>query len=236
MPRMLIPTARPDGTRIVDVRNKKPFAELVDFDTKSYAYPPGVEHKRMSDHTKQLEMGKSTNLIADMTIGGAKPDEIVRAVRHSMVVIDAQKHDLNYKQSEKDNRIQELKDKYQGGGGAATIISRAKSEQRIGVRKRNWKPDPETGEVTYRETPEYYPVYKKLKDGTVVEETRERTIKTTRMAYEKDARNLMSGPNHEGQPIERVYAKYANDMKELGNRARKEALDTPLLRRPMRQK
>jgi hypothetical protein len=101
----------------------------------------------MSDHTKQLEMGKSTNLIADMTIGGAKPEEIVRAVRHSMVVIDAQKHDLNYKQSEKDNRIQELKDKYQGGGGAATIISRAKSEQRIGVRKRNWKPDPETGEV-----------------------------------------------------------------------------------------
>lgn len=49
------------------------------------------------------------------------------------------------------------------------------------------------------------------------------------MAYEKDARNLMSGPNHEGQPIERVYAKYANDMKALGNRARKEALDTPLL-------
>lgn len=226
---MLIPTARPDGTRIVDVRNKKPFAELVDFDTKSYAYPPGVEHKRMSDHTKQLEMGKSTNLIADMTIGGAKPDEIVRAVRHSMVVIDAQKHDLNYKQSEKDNRIQELKDKYQGGGGAATIISRAKSEQRIGVRKRNWKPDPETGEVTYRETPEYYPVYKKLKDGTVVEETRERTMKTTRMAYEKDARNLMSGPNHEGQPIERVYAKYANDMKALANQARKEAMETPLL-------
>ena len=226
---MLIPTARPDGTRIVDVRNKKPFAELVDFDTKSYAYPPGVEHKKMSDHTKQLEMGKTTNLIADMTIGGAKPEELVRAVRHSMVVIDAQKHDLNYRQSEKDNRIQELRDKYQDGGGASTIISRASAEQRIPVRKRNWKPDPETGAVTYREEPEFYTVKKTLKDGTVKEETREKTIKTTRMAYETDARNLMSGPNHEGQPIERVYAKYANDMKALANQARKDALETPLL-------
>ncbi len=231
---LLIPTARPDGTRISDVRNKKAIQELVDFNPKMYEYPDGVEHKKMSDHTKQVQMGMVSNLITDMTIGGASPEELVRAVKHSMVVIDAQKHGLNYKQSEKDNRIDELRQKYQAkengkAGGASTIISRASAEQRIGVRKRNWKPDAETGEVTYRETPEYITTRKVMPDGTVKEETRERTIKTTRMAYEKDARNLMSGPNHEGMPIERIYAKYANDMKALANQARKEALDTPLL-------
>lgn len=36
-----------------------------------------------------LEMGKITNLITDMSIQGAKPDHVIRAVKHSMVVIDA---------------------------------------------------------------------------------------------------------------------------------------------------
>ena len=44
-------------------------------------------------------MGDVSNLITDMTIKGAKESEIARAVRHSMVVIDAEKHNLNYKQS-----------------------------------------------------------------------------------------------------------------------------------------
>ena len=54
------------------------------------------------------EMGKISNLITDMTIIGATDDELARAVRHSMVVIDAEKHHLDYKQSEKDNNIQAL--------------------------------------------------------------------------------------------------------------------------------
>ena len=56
-------------------------------------------------------MGKVPNLITDMTIRGAKSDEIARAVRHSMVVIDAENHHLDYVQSEKDNGIRSLKSK-----------------------------------------------------------------------------------------------------------------------------
>ncbi len=41
----------------------------------------------------QTEMGKISNLITDMT-KGATQDEFARAVRHSMVVIDAEKHKL----------------------------------------------------------------------------------------------------------------------------------------------
>ncbi|MCB5918328.1 hypothetical protein LJB56_15260 [Lachnospiraceae bacterium 210521-DFI.3.101] len=45
----------------------------------------------------QTEMGKISNLITDMTLRGATEDELARAVRHSMVVIDAEKHHLDYK-------------------------------------------------------------------------------------------------------------------------------------------
>jgi DNA-directed RNA polymerase specialized sigma24 family protein len=230
---LVIPTVRADGTRISNVKTQKAIKELVDFDPKE-AYPGYPGMKKMSDHTKQLQMGMVSNLITDMTIGGAKPEEIVRAVKHSMVVIDAQKHKLNYKQSEKDNGIDELKRLYQQKedgkyGGASTIISRAKSEARIPQRKRNWKPDKETGEWVYTDNPEYITIRKELKDGTVKETTREKLMKTTQMAITKDARDLMSGPNHEGMPIERAYAKYANDLKALANQARKEAVNTPLL-------
>ena len=50
-------------------------------------------------------MGKISNLITDMTLLGASEDKLARAVRHSMVVIDDEKHHLDYKQSEKDNNI-----------------------------------------------------------------------------------------------------------------------------------
>ena len=58
-------------------------------------------------------------------------------VLYSMVVIDAEKHKLDYKQSEIDNNISSLKKKYQGTydkegryrEGAATLISRAKSQE-----------------------------------------------------------------------------------------------------------
>lgn len=85
----------------------------------------------------QTEMGKISNLITDMTLKGATQDELARAVRHSMVVIDAEKHKLDYKKSEQDNGITALKKKYQahenddGYGGAATLISRAKSETSV---------------------------------------------------------------------------------------------------------
>jgi len=83
-----------------------------------------------------MEMGKASNLITDMTIGGATPDEICKAVKHSMVVIDAEKHHLNYKKSFVDNGIAALKKRYQGAnGGASTLLSRAASDTRVNIRK-----------------------------------------------------------------------------------------------------
>ena len=86
------------------------------------------------------EMGRISNLITDMTLKGATDSEKARAVRHSMVVIDAEKHKLDYKQSEIDNDIKSLREKYQrtydeetgkSSGGASTLISRAKSEESV---------------------------------------------------------------------------------------------------------
>ena len=42
-------------------------------------------------------MGEISNLITDMTLAGATEPELARAVKHSMVVIDAAKHELDYK-------------------------------------------------------------------------------------------------------------------------------------------
>ncbi len=74
-------------------------------------------------------MGKISNLITDMTLMGASEDKLARAVKHSMVIIDAEKHHLDWRQSAKDNRIKELYIEYQGkaNGGASTLISKAKS-------------------------------------------------------------------------------------------------------------
>ena len=101
----------------------------------------GKEYSIMNN--TQTQMGIVSNLITDMTLGGANADELARAVRHSMVVIDAEKHKLDYKSSELDNGIKQLKEKYQGKydengrykEGASTLISRAKSEIDIPERK-----------------------------------------------------------------------------------------------------
>ena len=70
-----------------------------------YKLPKDSPIPRMTAARKQQEMGKISNLITDMTIRGANSEELARAVRHSMVVIDSEKHELDFKQSEKDNGI-----------------------------------------------------------------------------------------------------------------------------------
>ena len=109
-----------------------------------YCNDDGKEVKTMSKAMTGTEMGKISNLITDMTLQGATDDELARAVRHSMVVIDAEKHHLDYKRSESDNDIISLKKRYQRTydeekgekyGGASTLISRAKSEVSIEKRK-----------------------------------------------------------------------------------------------------
>lgn len=165
----------------------------------------------------QTEMGKISNLITDMTIKGAKPEELARAVKHSMVVIDAEKHKLDYKTSERENNIASLKAKYQGHydlqgnwkeGGASTLISRAKAQQEVLKRKGTPHIDKDTGELIYKEVREEYT----NKQGKVAV----RTQKSTQMAEVKDAHVLSTG-----HPKEEAYAEYANRMKTLANQARK---------------
>ena len=220
----------------VKIRSSKPLKGLEGFDPKEqYKLPDDAP--KMKSKTKQTEMGKVSNLITDMTIMGATPDEIARAVRHSMVVIDAEKHHLDYKQSERDNRIKELKEKYQGGGGASTIVSRASAELRVPLRKprtgiNKYNTDPNTGEKIYTPTGETYKKVKTYKDGrTVVVET-PRMEKSTKMAEAHDAYSLTSGgsKSNPGYRIEAIYAEHANRLKALGNEARKEYLSTPSLK------
>lgn len=234
--------------------NSKPInKELETFDNKQYRFDNitkdkdgnehywrnGVEFRPMknpntgSDST-QMEMGKISNLITDMTLRGAPEHELVRATKHSMVVIDAAKHGLDYKQSEKDNGIAELKQKYQGHidektgkykEGAGTLISRASSPQevlkRVGSPKVNLKdkawydPTKPEGALVYKEVEEHY-TDKKGKDKI-------RTQDSTKMAETTDARTLISDAN---TAMERLYANYANTMKDLANQARLEKVDT----------
>ena len=204
-------------TKGIKIKATSPLAALKDFDPKAeYPYVPGC--KTMSKKNTGREMGKITNLITDMTILGADEDELVRAVRHSMVVIDAEKHHLNYKASEEANRIQELKDKYQKGGGAQTLLSRAKNEQDvIGIRTElKYAPDPKTGEKRYKtKYEEYY--NKKTK------KYEQKITKSTQMAEHKDARDLISFKRNE---MEILYADYANSMKAMANEARKVMVNT----------
>lgn len=105
-------------------------------------------YKQMTPHEKGMQMGLVSNLITDMTLKGATPAELSRAVKHSMVIIDAEKHDLDWRQSAEDNNIRQLYLKYQkrAQGGASTLISQASSEYDVPHRKAGeTRIDPETG-------------------------------------------------------------------------------------------
>lgn len=219
---MVIPTRGNGKNRNVNITSTPALKGLEGFDPKlSYGGKPEGTFKPMRN--TQTEMGKISNLITDMTLKGATQDELARAVRHSMVVIDAEKHKLDYKQSEMDNGIASLKKKYQGTideetgryhEGAGTLISRAKSQ--VSVLKRKGSPviDPITGEQSYKEVVEEYTDPKTGK-------TKVRTQVSTKMAETRDAYTLSSGT-----PQEDAYAAYANKMKALGNQARKEMMAT----------
>ena len=213
---MVIPT----GGKI-KITSTHPLKGLEGFDPKEKYGPDSTTkpYKRMKN--TQTEMGKVSNLITDMTLKGATEDELARAVRHSMVVIDAEKHNLDYKRSEQDNGIASLKKKYQGRvedgkykEGAATLISRAKSE--VSVPKRKGSPTiNEDGSLSYKTADDL--TYVDKKTG----KTKTRTQASTQMAETKDARTLSSGT-----PQEEAYASYANKMKSLANQARKEMVST----------
>lgn len=232
---MVIPTGRG-----VNIKNKPPLKELEGFDHKMlYPEVPGMKYMKfvdkdgkIKDNTQQ-EMGKISNLITDMTLMGASDQELARAVKHSMVVIDAGKHKLNYKQSEKDNNIAELKRRYQGTigpdgkyrEGTGTIVSRAKGQE--SVLKRQGSPiiDPETGKQTWKVADDvtYEKKVVNKRTGEVTYKSITKTQKSTKMAETDDAYTLVSKFR---EPRELAYAEYANKMKAMANEARKIMVNT----------
>lgn len=207
----------------VRIKNAPPLEKLKDFDpSESYPYREGCK-LITTDRQRNIEMGKASNLISDMTLKGASLDEIARATRYSMTVIDAKKHKLDYTRSYKENDIASLKEKYQGGvnRGASTLISKAKAETRVPER-RYAKTDAETGEKIWINSNRTYKKYKKDKDGNIIfDKDVLYTEKSTKMAEVKDAYELIDKKT--GTKIEMLYADYANSMKALANQARKEA-------------
>ena len=133
------------------VRTAKPLKDLEGFNEEfheRYKRPADSPYQQMTPHEKGMQMGLVSNLITDMTLKGATEPELARAVRHSMVVIDAEKHDLDWRQSAEDNNIRQLYLKYQNRaqGGASTLISQASSEYDVPHRKAGERRiDPETG-------------------------------------------------------------------------------------------
>lgn len=209
-----------NGKYTYDIHFKDTLEGLKDFEPKEqYKGYPGM--KTMTSSQTQREMGIVSNLITDMTILGADDKQLARAVRYSMVVIDAEKHGLDFRKAYKDNNIDELKAIYQKGGGVATLLSRAKNPimETVRVVNKPYDIDPETGQKIWN-----YQKSKTYIDKEGVERTlKPRQFKSKRMYETEDATTLYSDPDNPNI-IERVYGKYANDCKALGNLARKEFL------------
>lgn len=93
-------------------KSRSALKDLENFDPNIYEDKAGT-FVPITKSNKQKQMGIVSNLITDMSLQGASDSELTRAVRHSMVVIDSEKHKLNYLRSEKDNGIDALKKKYQ---------------------------------------------------------------------------------------------------------------------------
>lgn len=260
---MCIPTHDKNGK--VKIASTPSLTELENFDPKTaysadkveidsngnkHYYRDGREYRLMGKAEKQHQMGVASNLITDMTLKGATTDELIRAVRHSMVVIDAEKHKLDYKQSEIDNNISALKKEYQTyidedgklhSGGASTLISRSKSQQSVLKRQgtpivnMKYKKDGSENPLYDPTRPEGSLIYKTADDvsytetrtnkrtGEITTVTKYRTQRSTKMAETDDAYTLISDAD---TPMERVYADYANKMKSLANQARKEMMMT----------
>lgn len=246
-------------TRNNGIVNKEPYKELKEFDHQVlYATTPeeraSLKIWKKGSRREQTEMGKISNLITDMTLQGAPDDELIRAVKHSMVIIDTGKHKLNYRRSYEENRIKDLVQKYQPHydekadkmryGGASTLLSRAKKEVEVPAVK-SYKHVNEKGKPWYDPTkPEGANLYikdtslkpKRKKTDRFDPETGKpiyetlgyvpKTRKSTMMLEADDAYKLTSGGSKRmpGTEIEATYAEYANRMKALGNEARKAAI------------
>lgn len=197
---LVIPTGKGNKVKIT---NQDPLKGLVGYDAKEvyattteerngkkvYINRNGVEIKPLDERNTQIEMGRVTNLITDMTVAGASSEDIAKAIRHSQTVIDAKKHHLDWKQSEIDNDIASLKQMYQRRydedgnlhvGGASTLLSRSTNE----------KPYPETkGQIHYNQIGK--PWYdKNLPEGALILKESGRTYEETKPVKDADG-NVM---------------------------------------------
>ena len=216
-------------TKGKDIRSQPYLEGLKDFDPDIWNLrSTGKKYTALTKKNKGTPMGIVSNLITDMQLQNASDDELERAVKYSMVVIDSPKHDLDYLAAKRYYGIEELSKKYQknpdkskGYGGSSTLISRAKGEIRVRDRQSYYRIDEETGEKIF---------YNKTKDGKmyrvemndVVDKKKEpyaKTLKSTQMYEAKDARSLSSGTR-----MENIYAGYANGLKDLANKARLDSI------------
>lgn len=202
-----------------NIKTSKPLAGLEGFDPKTtYKAYEGMPRVGKEDgFDTQRAMGEISNLVTDMTIKGASEAEIVHATKHAQVVIDAEKHNLNWKQSLEDQQIAQLKEKYQGGerSGASTIISRAKGRKDVPLRAERTDIDPETGKKIYYQAKDAIWTDKDGKQHT-------RHERSTKMAETDDAYTLVSRDAAGATTkIESIYADHANRLKTLANEVRK---------------
>lgn len=215
------------------VKSTPALKDLQGFDPQTYKLPKDSPIPRISSARKQQEMGKISNLITDMSLQGADTEHLARAIRHSMVVIDSEKHELDFAQSEKDHGILSLKEEYQKGKrkGAATLISRAGadlfiSERKARPAKEGGPIDPVSGKKVFVETGRLIPERKAKVDPVsgkkVYVETGRMIPKKQRsqqLAETHDAATLSSGTR-----MESIYAEHSNKLKAMANSARKEAV------------
>lgn len=208
---------------------------LKNFDPMMYRIPKDSPIPRITSAKKGDQMGRISNLITDMTIHGANTEELARAIKHSMVVIDSEKHELDYMQSEKDNGILDLKEKYQGGknAGANTLISKAGARVFVNERvprsnKRGGPIDPATGKKVFEPTGRMKRQRRLRRDPVTGRRVRIETGKlepvlerSKKLAETEDAFTLI-GPKN--TTIENIYANHSNRLKALANQARKESL------------
>jgi hypothetical protein len=208
------------------VRSSRALEGLKDFDPIA-AYPKYPGMKVMTKAQKGHEMGVVSNLITDMTIKGAPHEKIAKAIRHSMVVIDANKHELNWKQSYIDNGINQLKKEYQGKpggkyGGSTTLLSRAGAPAFIPKRKE--RPAPQGGPINVRTGRREWVPTNKRKFNKKTGEWELVKEKFEQLAITDNARDLSSGTR-----MENLYADHSNSLKAMANEARLGYLNTPRL-------
>lgn len=242
----------------VKITTQKALEGLKGFDNKK-EYPARPGSKIMQKENVGREMGVISNLITDMTLKGANASELARAVKHSMVVIDAYKHKLDYKKSEEDNGIAALKKRYQAKydadgniigkpGGASTLLSQAKGdvrvEKRTGTPKINLKdkewydPDKPEGALIYNK-------YKNVKgkpgydpdqpEGAYISKKPQTYVDRNGKTQIKTQKSTKMAETDDARTLssgtiqEELYADYANSLKAMANTARKALATAPKL-------